>query len=347
MRIQVGSKVKFLNDVGGGIVKSFVGEKMALVETDDGFEMSVLVTELLPDATASYELNSGKTLEKRESKAADETPKKPVATFEEKRYAVFKGEVFLAIVPHNENVLHVSNFGLFLLNSSNYSFIYTISANDGKINTLVDTGNVEPDKRIEIEVYSQTGISKVKEFTLQGVFFKQGLLDNVDPVNNSYNIGQVSFYKIAFFHENEYFQQKALILKTDQNKEMKEAIEKLRMVDFDKVTKIKEQKELKKEYKSPKSQGIEEIDLHIDEILDSTSGMSNAEIVEAQMARFETALQTAVLSNTQKIVFIHGVGNGRLRQELRKRLDRNYSNLKYQDASFKEYGFGATMVYLK
>jgi hypothetical protein len=347
MRIQIGSKVKFLNDVGGGIVKSFNGEKMALVETDDGFEMSVLVTELLPDATASYELNSGRALEKRESKAADETEKKPVPTFEEKRYTVFKGEVFLALVPHNENILHVSNFGLFLLNSSNYSFIYTISANDGKINTLIDTGTIGPDKRIEIEVYSQTGISKVKEFTLQGVYFKQGLLDNVAPVNNSYNIEQVSFYKIAFFHENEYFQQKALILKTDQNKEMKEAIEKLRTVDFDKVTKIKEQKEVKKEYKSPKSQGIEEIDLHIEEILDSTSGMSNAEIVEAQLARFETALQTAVLSNTQKIVFIHGVGNGRLRQELRKRLDRNYSNLKYQDASFKEYGFGATMVYLK
>ena len=75
--------------------------------------------------------------------------------------------------------------------------------------------------------------------------------------------------------------------------------------------------------------------------------MTNGEIIEIQLGRFETALQTAVNANSNKIVFIHGVGNGRLKHELRKKLDRKYPDLKYQDASFKEYGYGATMVYLK
>jgi dsDNA-specific endonuclease/ATPase MutS2 len=52
------------------------------------------------------------------------------------------------------------------------------------------------------------------------------------------------------------------------------------------------------------------------------------------------------MHKSKKIVFIHGVGNGKLKHELRRILDAEYKNLRYQDASFKEYGFGATMVLL-
>jgi hypothetical protein len=343
MTIQAGSKVKFLNDVGGGILKTFIGEQMALVETDDGFEITMQVSELLPDAGASYDNTGARNAS--DVKPLIE-PEKPVPTYEEKRYTAFNGEAFLAIVPHNLNILHVSNFGLYLLNESNYSLIYTISANDGKINSLVENGIIEPNMKQEVKVFNQTNISRIKDFTLQGVFFKQGLLDNAAPVNITQSIADVSFYKSSFFTVNKYFDQKALILKTASEQEMKAAINKLKAGDFKKITELKEKKETKTEFKSPKSQVIEEVDLHIEEILENTSGMSNAEMLEAQMARFEFTLNSAIQSAIQKIVFIHGVGNGKLRQELRKKLDKSYPKLIYQDASFKEYGYGATMVYL-
>ncbi|MTT60629.1 Smr/MutS family protein, partial [Parabacteroides merdae] len=49
----------------------------------------------------------------------------------------------------------------------------------------------------------------------------------------------------------------------------------------------------------------------------------------------------------QKIVFIHGKGDGVLRKAVIDELKRKYSNCRYQDASFQEYGFGATMVTIK
>jgi dsDNA-specific endonuclease/ATPase MutS2 len=49
----------------------------------------------------------------------------------------------------------------------------------------------------------------------------------------------------------------------------------------------------------------------------------------------------------KKIVFIHGVGDGVLKNELRRELGRKYPKYPYQDASFREYGFGATMAILK
>jgi hypothetical protein len=347
MRIQVGSRVKFLNDVGGGILKSFVGEKMALIETDDGFEVTVLVTELLPDTGAYYGMDGEEPVTAEPIETNIKQAEEPVVTFEQKKYLPFNGEAFLAIVPRNEQVLHVSNFGLYLVNTSNYKLMFIVSIHEGKISTLIKPGTIEPDTKLEIEEYSQTSIAKVKEFRLQGIFFKEGLGDAVAPVDQTFSIENVSFYKIAHFSDNAYFQEKALLLRNNQSVELKEAVERLKSNELDRVVQLKENKEPKKEHRSPKSTTIEEVDLHIEEILENTSDLSNGEILENQMARFETALETAIRSDVQKIVFIHGVGNGRLRQELRKKLDRKYPDLKYQDASFKEYGYGATMVYLK
>jgi dsDNA-specific endonuclease/ATPase MutS2 len=48
----------------------------------------------------------------------------------------------------------------------------------------------------------------------------------------------------------------------------------------------------------------------------------------------------------KKVVFIHGVGQGKLKYEITRILHDKYPDLKYQDASFKEYGYGATMILL-
>lgn len=46
----------------------------------------------------------------------------------------------------------------------------------------------------------------------------------------------------------------------------------------------------------------------------------------------------------KKIVFIHGKGEGVLRNAIINELRSKYKSYTYQDASFREYGFGATMV---
>ena len=87
-----------------------------------------------------------------------------------------------------------------------------------------------------------------------------------------------------------------------------------------------------------------EIDLHISELLDNTAGLSNKEMLDCQMKEFRRVMDENQKNKGQKIVFIHGKGEGVLRSELLKELKRVYKNCTYQDASFREYGFGATMV---
>ncbi len=89
---------------------------------------------------------------------------------------------------------------------------------------------------------------------------------------------------------------------------------------------------------------VEEVDLHINRILPDHKNLTSGEILEAQMARFTTALEGAIRNGQKKIVFIHGRGEGKLKYEIRKKLESDYPRLTFQDASFKEYGYGATLV---
>lgn len=89
---------------------------------------------------------------------------------------------------------------------------------------------------------------------------------------------------------------------------------------------------------------IIEIDLHAEEILDTTMGMDAAAIKDYQMKVFNDTMQKYLKEKGRKIVFIHGNGDGVLRKAIISELNRSYKQVQYQDASFQQYGFGATMV---
>ena len=65
------------------------------------------------------------------------------------------------------------------------------------------------------------------------------------------------------------------------------------------------------------------------------------------MRKFGEIMDRHIKQKGLKIVFIHGKGNGVLRQEIIKTLKYKYKSCLYQDASFREYGFGATLVTIK
>jgi dsDNA-specific endonuclease/ATPase MutS2 len=88
--------------------------------------------------------------------------------------------------------------------------------------------------------------------------------------------------------------------------------------------------------------GTREVDLHL------RSGYSGTDAVERQIARFRGELESAVRRGDREIIFIHGVGSGRLREAIRQILSDNYPSFIFQDAPFSRYGYGgATLVTIK
>jgi len=116
--------------------------------------------------------------------------------------------------------------------------------------------------------------------------------------------------------------------------------------DFEAVKKEKESKKRKpeptikpKERNTPKF----EVDLHIHHLTKSTKGMSNFDMLNLQLDTARGQLEFAMSKRIPKIVFIHGVGEGVLRQELETLFGR-YNNVRFHDADYKTYGLGATEV---
>ncbi|MDE5552388.1 MAG: Smr/MutS family protein [Muribaculaceae bacterium] len=86
------------------------------------------------------------------------------------------------------------------------------------------------------------------------------------------------------------------------------------------------------------------MDLHINELVDTTAGMNNSAMLEMQLDVVRKTMDAHSRRIGQKIVFIHGKGEGVLRKAVLSLLKKEYPSATLQDASFREYGFGATLV---
>ena len=93
--------------------------------------------------------------------------------------------------------------------------------------------------------------------------------------------------------------------------------------------------------------GIIEVDLHITNLVETTAGLNNAAMLQHQLEVFRKTMESYRGAKGQKIVFIHGKGEGVLRKAIIDELKLKYSKCDYQDASFQQYGFGATQVTIR
>ena len=95
--------------------------------------------------------------------------------------------------------------------------------------------------------------------------------------------------------------------------------------------------------KKPEDNGVAEVDLHLHELVEDESHLSPSERLSYQLAYFERALEAAIRDGKRKLIVIHGVGEGVLREEVRRTL-QYYQGVQFHDADMRRYGVGATEV---
>ena len=352
--MKIGDKVRFLSEVGGGIVTGFQGKDFVLVEDADGFDIPMPIRECVVIETDDYNLKRKPTSSapKQEEPAKPVKPEMPVI----QRQPEVKGgdalNVFLAYVPEDAKAMMTTPFETYLVNDSNYYLYYTYLSAEGKAWKNRSHGLVEPNTKLLLEEFTKDVLNDMERVAVQLIAFKDGKPAAIKPaVSVELLIDTVKFYILHTFSDSDFFEEPALIYNIVKDdipaKQVYVSAEELQVALLQKksVDKPKSQPIVKPNHGSKND--IVEIDLHIDSLLDDTRGMSNSEILNYQLDKFREVMENYKNKREQKIVFIHGKGDGVLRKAVLDELKRKYNTCRYQDASFQEYGFGATMVTIK
>lgn len=377
-----GDKVRFLSEVGGGKVAGFQGKNIVLVEDEDGFEIPMPINEVVvveQDDYAMGKMISAKmeAQQKAEEHAAtelhqdsrsiksilndhDEQTDMHVDEYDaadreitfrapvQEREGGNKLSAYLAFVPVDIKEITHTRFETYIVNDSNYYIHYSYLVAEGNAWTQKSVGEVEPNTKLFIEEFGREVLNDMGRIGVQLTAYKKDKPFLLKPaIDVQFRIDPVKFYKLHVFEENEFFEQPSLLFTIVDNDEVARPL----VVDSKRLKEqmYKDEKIIAHEGKKKrqKDDGTLVIDLHADELLETTAGMNAADILHYQLDVFKKTMDENKKKKGQKIVFIHGKGEGVLRHALVHELNYRYKSCTYQDASFQEYGYGATQVTIK
>lgn len=377
--VKIGDKVRFLNDVGGGTITGFQGKDIVLVADEDGFEIPTLVTEVVAVETNDYNIakvvdgkKKGKTNEDKptptsvknalavnddeeeeETDIADqELTYKPMA---QERRGANELNLCLAFVPKRVKEISDTPFEVYLVNDCNYYIHYTLLNYEGKACQVRHEGEIAPNTKVYLEELLHNRLEEWERITIQTLAFKRDKVFFPKPTYSvNLRIDGTKFYKLHAFQPSVFFNTPALtydILKDDR------AVRPM-FVDADELREAMQTPEEqlptepqprisgaeKRATRKQDRNAIVEVDLHAHELLDTMVGLEPRDILEYQIKVFRDTMNAHLKNHGCRIVFIHGKGEGVLRNALLKELRTHYKQCRVQDASFREYGYGATMV---
>ena len=380
--MKIGDKVRFLSEVGGGRVSGFQGKDIVLVEDEDGFEIPTSVRDVVvveQDDYAMGKMISAKmeAQQKAEEHAAtelhqdsrsiksilndhDEQTDMHVDEYDaadreitfrapvQEREGGNKLSAYLAFVPVDIKEITHTRFETYVVNDSNYYIHYSYLVAEGNAWTLKSVGEVEPNTKLFIEEFGREVRNDMGRIGVQLTAYKKDKPFLLKPaIDVQFRIDPVKFYKLHVFEENDFFEQPSLLFTIVDNDEVARPL----VVDSKRLKEqmYKDEKIIAHEGKKKrqKDDGTLVIDLHADELLETTAGMNAADILHYQLDVFKKTMDENKKKKGQKIVFIHGKGEGVLRHALVHELNYRYKSCTYQDASFQEYGYGATQVTIK
>ena len=358
--MKTGDTVRFLNAVGGGIITRVdTNTNMVYVEDEDGFEMPTLMRDCVVIGAVSKETNfprkevipNSSTVQSKPTTTSPPTPLFEPSRAREEVIETKDGDTlkaFLAFFPVEIKQLQTTSYDCYLVNDSNYFLYYNlINCNEGNWKT-VSTGVIEPNMQEELCSITKDQLNNWEEIRVQLLPFKQKAYTPQRPVDAEIKMNIIRFFKLHSFVENDYFEDLALmvdIVAAQQKSKLAEVTPE----EIKQALLTKEQPHRPRIVKNLSTQrpDVLEVDLHINELVDTTAGMSNADMLQLQLDTFHRVISENNTKKGQKIVFIHGKGEGVLRAEIEKLLRSRYKTYYFQDASFREYGFGATMVTIK
>lgn len=337
MKFQIGDKVLVLHSNEEGEIIDIINEKMVMVDLR-GVKFPAYIDQL--DFPYFKRFSEKKLFPPKKEKKYVEDIKR-----EKQPQQKVEDGVWLSFLP----VIDVDEFGddvveelkVHLINRTNksYKFIYHLQF----------FGHSEFELKNEIHPFA--------DFYLHDVAFAD--MSDSPTFAFEFSLLQSDKSKAEYFEANLKLKPKQLFAKIEEIKQKSEATFSYRLfekyperLEEDKIDvgslaargfKIYDAKEASKHLPSPRTV----VDLHIEKLTNDWQQLSNAEMLDMQLKEFEKWYEIAVLNHQSQLIIIHGVGSGRLRDEIHDSLRLKKEVKSFVNQYHPSFGYGATEIYFQ
>lgn len=353
---KIGDRVSFLSTTGGGKVTKIIDSRMVMVEIEDGFEIPCLISDLVIDyrslparqqqivEVVQQEVKEKELLQQQQAEDARHGGLRRFAKEAEKE------GVYLAFVPHEQQWLLTGAMDVMLVNHTPYEMLYTFTIREENQFVNVDYGQMEKYEKVVVETISREDLEYWCNGIVQAVFTKNSSDNVLLPLNAPFSLRTNRFFKEGSYLMSGILGEKAVMVCLSELIALKSGEADLMKIAKEGIGSQAQKKNLVKQDapidKHKTGQGEATVDLHIGELVENIAGLSSHDMFQIQMDYFRKMLDSAIAAEYAKVTFIHGVGNGVLKNAIIEEL-KMYKNTENRMASIAKFGVGAIEVSIK
>ncbi len=353
---KIGDRVSFLSSTGGGKVTKIIDSRMVMVEIEDGFEVPCLISDLVIDYRAmpmrQQQITDVVQQEIKEKELLQQQQVEDARHGGLRRFAkeAEKEGVYLAFVPHEQQWLLTGALDVMLVNHTPYEMLYTFTIKEENRFVNVDYGQMEKYEKVVVETISREDLEYWCNGVVQAIFTKDDSDAVLLPLNAPIALRTNRFFKEGSYLMSGILGEKAVMVCLSELLALKSGEPDLMKISKEGIGSQATKKELIKQEapidKHRTGPGEATVDLHIGELVENIAGLSSRDMFQIQMDYFRKMLDSAIAAEYSKVTFIHGVGNGVLKNAIIEEL-KKYENTKSKMASIAKFGVGAIDVVIR
>ena len=350
---KIGDRVNFLSSVGGGKVTKIIDSRMVMVEIEDGFEVPCMISDLVMDYRSQparqqqiadvvqQEVKEKELLQQQQEEDARHGTLRRFATEAEKE------GIYLAFVPHEQQWLLTGAMDVMLVNHTPFEMLYTFTIKEENQFVNVDYGQLEKYEKVVVETISREDLEYWCNGVIQALLTKETSDVVMLPLNAPFSLRSNRFFKEGSYLMSGVLGEKAVMVCLSELVALKGGDADLMRIAKEGIGSQAPKKDLVKQEapidKHRTGPGEAIVDLHIGELVENIAGLSSHDMFKLQMDYFRKMLDSAIAAEYSKVTFIHGVGNGVLKNAIIEEL-KKYKNTESHMASIAKFGVGAIEV---
>lgn len=341
----VGSRVRLKKTGDKGVVIERLMNGMVKVRlNEDDFEIPVFEDDLERDDSKSSSVVKAKVLQKEES--PKNQPQQ--AATAQTQYAILNATgLLLAFVPKMDHHGQVQFYQLHFINDTSYESVVSFGIYFNEDSPLKWDGKIAGPSEKCVGQMSFDGLNQAPEIELTHRWVTTE--GNTESKTHTLKIKPKSFFK-----------QVRMAPLLNVNAHLFKIVPK---PDFDEKRQEEDLSAYTKKHSQPGwnyDESAQEwiqiadskeladfgyfIDLHIEKLRPGGQKFNNSEILKIQLNAFEKYIEKAIGLGVERVFLIHGVGKGKLRDEIATRLLQMPEVKSFKNEFHPKYGWGATEV---